>query len=171
MKALQENLTNMLTNNEQVVEVDTRFGKLKINLDKQINFPEGILGFENFTQFCLAEYPNTAFSQFKILQSIQNYDLSFLILPLADYNNFDRLYDLNDLNEAGKKYNINIKNIVLISMVSINRANENSTAQVFINMRAPILIDIEHYKGYQHVLLNKKYQIKHQIELGFTEIK
>ena len=63
--------------------INSRFGEISVNLENTINFPFGLLGFEGFKQYVLSEFPGDNLPGFKILQSVEDDELSFVVLPLS----------------------------------------------------------------------------------------
>ena len=59
----------------------TRFGALALDPDRIIMFPRGLLGFADQHHYVLADIPGND-AVFKLLQSIDDVDLSFVVLPL-----------------------------------------------------------------------------------------
>jgi len=63
----------------------TRFGELTVNPDKIIIFDRGIYGFEHQRRFLLNKVPGWP-DFFKLLQSVDDPNLSLIVLPLEGGN-------------------------------------------------------------------------------------
>ena len=68
--------------------IDTRFGKVTIDKAKPVIFPKGLLGLPNKFHFSLTEFPSEKLRQFKLLQSQDDYALSFITLPASSIKNY-----------------------------------------------------------------------------------
>ena len=66
--------------------VETRFGTLTFQNASLIRMPRGILGYADQQTFGLANMPDPNLSQFKVLQSMEDAELSFIVLPLEPDN-------------------------------------------------------------------------------------
>ena len=71
---------------EPVELLETRFGTLTIKPAHKLEMPRGPFGFSDYTQFALADVPNQPASQFRILQSLEDREVSFIVLPAAADN-------------------------------------------------------------------------------------
>ncbi|AIL65970.1 flagellar assembly protein FliW [Rickettsiales bacterium Ac37b] len=149
----------MLGNNIKFIQ--SRFGIIKINLDKTILFPTGLPGIID-KKFCLAHLPNKKFEPFKVLQSIENEKLAFIVYPLDNLE----LIDHNDIIACSKLLSIEIENMVICLITSIYYNSNSTTPKITVNLRAPIIIDLHKYLAVQHIFSHEKYNIQH--ELLFT---
>lgn len=135
--------------------IESRFGKIKVNRDRAVFFPRGIIGFPENLDFCLADFPNPRMDQFKVLQCLNDKDLSFVVLPAELHNTF---IDLADIEEACQLLGIETTNLALLLIVSVHRKSDG--ASLSVNARAPIFLDTEQKLAAQFVLPNSKYQIR-----------
>lgn len=63
-----------------MIEIQSKpFGKIKVSERQLIKFPEGLLGFGGYKSFALIEEDEE--SVFKWLQSIDEVDLAFVVIP------------------------------------------------------------------------------------------
>jgi len=62
--------------------LDTRFGKITVNRKNPITFPNGMLGVPDRFLFCLTSFPSEKLARFKLLQSLDEAELSFIMLPI-----------------------------------------------------------------------------------------
>ena len=144
--------------NKNLVTIKSRFGKIEVDRSKKISFKHGILGLPTAVNFCLTKLPNISSDQFKLLQCLEDDDLSFIVVP-AQYDN--QLIDSNDLDEACKVLDIQAKDLVLLFIVTINENGQNR--EITVNAKAPVLIDVEAKSATQYVLQNPSYKIQHKI--------
>lgn len=144
--------------NKNLVTIKSRFGKIEVDKSKKISFKHGILGLPTAVNFCLTKLPNISSDQFKLLQCLEDDDLSFIVVP-AQYDN--QLIERNDLEEACKVLDINTKNLILLFIVTIN--DDGTKREITVNAKAPVLVDAENKTATQYVLQNPSYKIQHKI--------
>lgn len=138
--------------------IESRFGKIKINRANAVFFPRGIIGFPENLDFCLADFPNPKMEQFKVLQCLNDKELSFVVLPLEAQNQF---IESADIEEACQLLGIDTQHLAMLLIVSVHRKSDGVSLSV--NARAPIFLDTEQKLAAQFVLPNSKYQIRHFI--------
>lgn len=137
--------------------IQTRFGTIKINFDKTILFPAGLPGIMG-KKFCLAHLPNKKYEPFKVLQSIENENLAFIVYPLETIE----LINTEDVKECSKLFSIKKEDMVICLITSIHN-NNPSIPKITVNLRAPIIIDAHNYFGVQHIFFHEKYSIHHEL--------
>ena len=148
--------------NRRVVE--TRFGTMEFADDQAITMPRGVLGFAEHTEFGLAYLPNKFIDQLMLLQSFSDPDTSFLVLPI----NIDSgIIDEADLTAACATMNVDPDNAVIAVIVTIR--DVGGQPQITTNLRAPIVLDVETRNGWQYVLPNGKYSIRHNLALTASD--
>lgn len=132
------------------------FGEIEIDQQKIINFPEGLLGFEEEKQFVIINTEDEE-NPFQWLQSVTNPNLAFVIInPFFVYPN----YDIVIPKIAQKKLKIkNQKDISIYSIVVVPENMEKMTA----NLLGPIIININEKLGKQVILDDNRYSTKHYI--------
>src|SRR5688500_6820029 len=62
--------------------IKTRFGDITVSMEKALQFPRGLLGMPDKTRFALAGFPNPKMQQFMIMQSLDDAELLFIMLPI-----------------------------------------------------------------------------------------
>ncbi len=145
--------------NEHELVIESRFGTLVVPTDNAVNFPNGLLGFEEFHNYALAELADPRYPQFKVLQCLDNHKLSFLALP------FDPdcgILDAADIAAACHKLSFSADLLVILLLVTIRKGREGEV-QVSANLRAPLLIDTSSRTGVQFVLPNENYPVCYPI--------
>lgn len=138
--------------------VMSRYGEIAVNKDVAISFPHGVLGFSEDTLFGLCNLPNSSEGSFKILQSLHDGALSFVVLPIP-YEN--ELIVKPDLDQVCQDLGCNPANIALLLIVTV-RGKPEGGASLTANVQAPIFMDLSAQKAWQ-VILENEYPV--QLEL------
>lgn len=136
----------------------TRFGPVAVEPERVISIPHGLFGFTGRTRFVIAELPERDVP-FKLLQSIDDPDLGFLVLPLTG----DAPVRRQDLESAARRAGIASEALVGLAIVTLRAAP--GEVRCTINLKAPILIDSERRVGMQHVLQAERYAVRHPVAL------
>lgn len=140
----------------EIDKLETRYGTVQVGSGKGILFPVGLLGMPEKHHFILTEFPNGKLKQFKLLQSMDDANLSFVTLPLALDND---IIARDDIEHACRDMEIPIKDVAVVLIASIHRTVEGVTLSV--NARAPVFIDATRRAGAQYVFTSSKYQVQH----------
>jgi len=143
---------------DEAVTVDTQFGPMTFGKEQTVHFPTGLLGFGGVHEFGIGNLPDPAFGNFKLLKSLDDSGLGFLVLPLEALP--DHIHE-DDLKQAYDAQAIALEDLAVLLIVTVHKGAEKTTLTV--NLRAPILIDIKLHKAVQHVLPNAAYPIRHEI--------
>jgi len=137
--------------------VVTPFGALAYEPDRVITFPQGLLGFADRRRYVLSEVPGaTVF--FKLLQSIDDPELSFVVLPL------DRQggpIATADLEAACANLAFDWDASAVLAIVTLRP--EAGRIEFTANLRAPLVIDTNRRLGCQHVLADEVYPLRHPL--------
>lgn len=140
------------------MKIKTKYlGEIEINKEQIINFPKGLLGFEDHKEFVILNIEGNA--HFKFLQDIHHEYISFLIVnPWDFYEDYDiELPDDKLINiEIDPKGNTQM---AIYNIVTLGNSLQESTC----NLLAPIVINLEDKKGKQFVLDNSPYSTKHRL--------
>ncbi|MBC7087513.1 MAG: flagellar assembly protein FliW [Tissierellales bacterium] len=138
--------------------ISTKYlGNISIEDENIINFPNGILGFENSKRFVMIDFPNNTL--FKFLQDIDNENVSFILINPWDFFE-DYEIDIPDKELDTIDLNPQIENTLEIySIVTLGSSLKESTA----NLLAPIIINIKSKLGKQYVLTYTSYTTKHKL--------
>lgn len=151
---LNHNLLEMKGENE----IDSRFGKININYDKKILIEKGLLGISDKLYFCITQLPVKKFPQFKLLQSLEEFSLSLILMPISLQN---EIIAAQDLLDTIQDLSISPENCDIFLVVNVYR--DLSNVRLSVNARAPIFVDKTTSKGEQMVLRNNKYMVRHMI--------
>lgn len=138
--------------------IDTRFGKVKINRKNPIVFPNGMLGMPDKFEYCLTDFSSDKLKRFKLLQSLDDLELSFICLPVALDNS---IIDKQDIILACKDIEIPENDVALLLVVTVHR--QSNGVKLSVNARAPLFISTLRRVATQYVFHNNKYEIQHLI--------
>ena len=135
----------------------TRFGALAPDPERIIVFPHGLLGFADRRRYLLAEVSGAP-AVFKLLQSVDDAELRFVVLPL----------DLSDGPIAGADLSaarsaLAIEDTALAVLAIVTLRAEAERVDFTVNLRAPLLVDTDRRLGWQHVLPNEIYPLRHPL--------
>ena len=130
-------------------------GKINYDENEIIKFEKTILGFDKSKRFILKDVNENDF--FKILQSVDEPEVGFIVIsPFEVENN----YEINLNNEVINTLKIKeANNVLLYSLVTLNSKIEDIT----VNLKAPIVININNKKAQQFIIDKEKYKIKHPL--------
>ncbi len=140
------------------IKVQSRFGEIEVDLATTIVFKHGLLGIPEAVNFVLTALPNVGTDQFKLLQSLDDMSLSFIVVP-ADYEN--QIIETKDLKDACEILSINTDNLLVLFVVTVIETGKER--RVSVNAKAPVLVDAVNRKAAQYVLQSDKYEIQHMI--------
>ena len=129
-------------------------GEVEINPSQIIKFEHGLPGFEEEKEFI--QLPLSEVSAYQVLQSIKTDGLAFIITsPYAIIENYN--FELDD--SVIQALDIKSDNeVAVFVIVSLKDTLEKST----VNLKAPIVLNIEHQKAKQ-IILKEDYAIRHQL--------
>lgn len=142
------------------VTIETRFGALEFGPENRLFLPVGLLGFAEYRHFGLAEMPQPELADFRLLQSLQDEKLSFIVTPIKiDGGEVAR----EDLEDAALSVGIPVDSAAFVLIVTIRPMPEGSN--VTVNLRAPLVIDVNRAVARQIVMANSSYPIQQPIQL------
>ena len=137
-----------------------RFGQLTIGDDEVIKVPQGILGFPEYTEFCLIDPGDETLILW--LQSLQNPHISFPVLePKIFKPEYAVRLSANELRE------LKLENVNQSAVFSILTIPEDVT-QMSANLKAPLVVNLKEQLGRQVVLQENEYGIKQDM---FKELR
>lgn len=135
----------------------TRFGELDISTNDIITMPEGIIGFDNITQYVMLDFHTGIDTALKWFQAINCPDLAF---ALIDPYTFRPDYKVNITDEEMIFLKATSPNIIrVMTIVSIPKDPHKITA----NLLGPILINPKNNMAMQVALDNTEYSTVHYI--------
>lgn len=140
------------------VTVTSRFGTFEFERDQTISMPHGLLGFAGFRDFGLAAPRQANFGEFKILQSLTDADLSFIVLPLPVDN---PLIDVADVRDVASHLGAEVANLAILLIATIRQIG--GAAKLTVNTQAPVFLDTQRRLAWQHVIHSNKYTVQHEL--------
>ena len=158
MTATQASTAMPLPITDDTDVIETRFGKITLKKDEPIVFPQGLLGMPDKANFFLTEFPSDKLRQFKLMQCLDDYSLTFITLPLEVDN---AIIAKDDLATACKDLDIPLEELAVLLIVSVHRSATSVTLSV--NARAPLLIDAKRKLAAQYVFPHDRYKVQHTI--------
>ena len=136
------------------------WGEVEVQEKDIYQFPKGLPGFEEETEFALIAWEDTPFSY---LQSVREKDLSFLLVsPFTFVPNYSF-----ELSEVDKEELEIVEQVSVYSMVTIHSQTNKST----MNLLAPVVLNPEQRLGKQVVLHQSLYETRHLIWTEDEEAK
>ncbi len=138
-------------------EIETKpFGKMVIDERQILDFPDGILGFENYTQFALIEENQE--SPFKWLQSLTELDLAFIVIqPDLFAPDYRPVLGQEDLDGIGL---ISLDEAVVMTIVTIPNDNPQ---KMTANLQGPVVINPKNGKAKQFISKNENHPVRKMI--------
>lgn len=136
------------------------WGEVEVQEKDVYQFPKGLPGFEEETEFALIAWEDTPFSY---LQSVREKDLSFLLVsPFTFVPNYSF-----ELSEVDKEELEIVEQVSVYSMVTIHSQTNKST----MNLLAPVVLNPKQRLGKQVVLHQSLYETRHLIWTEDEEAK
>ncbi|MCL2244855.1 MAG: flagellar assembly protein FliW [Treponema sp.] len=145
------------------MKIDTKaFGLTEVDEKQKINFPQGLYGFEEYSNFALldAQHP-----PFYWLQSVDDKEIAFVLInPFL----FRPDYEVNIANDELEDIGITSPEEALIfAIVTIPPDGSPMTA----NLQGPLVINRDSMTGKQAICPDMRWRTRHDInaELNATE--
>ena len=130
------------------------FGKINIEYDQIIDFPEGIFGFNDHVQFALIEESED--TPFKWLQSVMEEEIAFIVIQpeLFMTDKYTPEISKSDLELIQAD---SIEECVVLTIVTIP---ENNPEKMTANLQGPILINKSCKIGRQLISNNANHLVR-----------
>lgn len=142
------------------VTIETRFGALAFGPENSLMLPVGLLGFADFRHFGLAELPQAELADFRLLQSLDDQSLSFIVTTLRID---EGIVAREDLEDAALSVGVPVEAAAFLLIVTVRPTPEGSS--VTVNLRAPVVVDVNRAVARQVVMANSSYPIQQPIQL------
>jgi len=140
---------------KDVVITSPRWGKLKFTRECVIEFPHGLLGFEEHKRFGLFAVEDQ--KPFLWLISLEQPELAFVIIDPRHFQpDYDPKISPADLSELRAE---DPKELNLYAIVTLSKDPTKTTA----NLSGPLVVNPRQRLGKQIVLLEPEYPIKFKI--------
>jgi flagellar assembly factor FliW len=147
----------MLGSDPPPPSIITRFGVVSVDRERLITLSNGLLGFARWRRFALTNVPDREVV-FKLLQSVEDPELAFLVLPLDPLRG---PIARADLELACQSLGIEPPSLAVLGIVTARP--EAQGVRFTANLKAPLLIDSARRLGYQHVLARDSYSLHHPL--------
>jgi len=132
-----------------------RFGELDIPEENIIEFPKGLIGFEQFKKYVLLEREDS--DPFVWLQSLEDPNLAFVVInPVIFFKNYKIEIHYKELEDIAVR---SLDRIEVYSVVTI----PEDIMKMSINLLGPLVINLDNNRAKQLVLVNSSYTIQHFI--------
>jgi flagellar assembly factor FliW len=132
-----------------------RFGELEIPEQNIIEFPKGLIGFEQFKKFVLLEREDS--DPFCWLQSLEDPNLAFVVInPTIFFKNYKIEIHYKELEDIQVS---SLDRIEIFAIVTI----PDDIAKMSANLLGPLVINLDNNNGKQIVLSNSPYTIQHYV--------
>lgn len=134
------------------MEIKTKaLGMVSVPDDQLLTIPQGLFGFESYTQYVLLP---TGYEPFLWLQSVQKDSLAFLVvdpfLVCADYE-----ADIDD-RELAKIGVSSPSDVAVFALITLPRDKGDIT----VNLQGPLIVNISNRQCMQAVLSDSRWKIK-----------
>lgn len=139
----------------------TRFGTVEVHDDHIIQFKDGMIGFPTLKEYVLVESPSMPLVLW--LQSVQAPDIAF---PVVEPWFFKRDYKtpMTDADRASLQYD-EADRLKIFTVLTI----PDDMTKMTVNMRAPVVININRSTATQLVLQDKALEIRTPAHEGFAK--
>ena len=135
----------------------TLFGEITIDEDKIIQFPNGIIGFPDLTEFTLVHDEEKGTESIHWLQSIQEPAFAMPVMdPLIVCPDYNPEVDDELLDVLGE---IIPEELLVLVTVTVPK----DLAQMSVNLKGPIVINAAEKKALQVIVEGDEYQVKFPI--------
>jgi flagellar assembly factor FliW len=135
----------------EVVIESSVYGSLPVKAEQIIRFPKKLVGIPDYSEYALLQLDETAFY---LLHALQD-DFHFILIPAADVV---RDYEFDLSPETVELLGIKEPTEVLPFLI-VNIIEE----QLFVNLKAPVLVAPSSRTGCQYVIHDKDYPIRQKI--------
>ena len=133
------------------------FGEITIDDDKIIQFPNGIIGFPDLTEFTLVHDEEKSAESIHWLQSIQEPAFAMPVMdPLIVCPDYNPEVDDELLDVLGE---IIPEELLVLVTVTVPK----DLAQMSVNLKGPIVINAAEKKALQVIVEGDEYQVKFPI--------
>jgi len=135
------------------------FGPVSYEPETIVEFPQGLLGFEERRRFVALSFPDT--QPLIFLQSIEDADLCFLTLPVLAV---DREYQLRVSNEDREQIGLPVnrplrigEDVLCLAVLSLRETGPSA------NLLGPLVVNLRNRKGVQAVSADSGYSHQHAL--------
>jgi len=142
------------------------FGEVELDDEKVIEFPNGIIGFEDFKRFAvLYDEDNKSETRISWLQSLDEPCLALPVIdPLAIVPDYAPMIEDELLKPLGSPADEDLLFLLAMTVPS-------DMTKVTANMKAPIIINAAQCKGAQLIVENADYPVKFNVYESVQKMK
>jgi len=137
------------------MKVNTKaFGQIDVDEKQKINFPQGLLGFDDYKDYALLDAENEPFLW---LQSLDDREIAFILInPFL----FRPDYEVNVSNEELAEIGItSAEKALIFVIVTIPQDGSPMTA----NLQGPLVVNKDNMTAMQAVLPDVRWKTRHDI--------
>nr|AID56214.1 flagellar assembly factor FliW [Leptospira sp. GIMC2001] len=135
------------------------FGKIQIYPEQILEFPDGLLGFENYNEFALIEENEE--SPFKWLQSVREQSLAFIVIQPELF-----IDDYKPLIPEDELLSMDLKSVDEgLKFVIVTIPVENPQAMT-ANLQGPIIINKKTSKAKQFISRDDRHPVRYKMLEG-----
>jgi len=130
----------------------TRFGEIEISEDHLINFVDGIIGFPQLKRYVLIES-----NIIPLIWWLQSMDAPEVAFPVAEPYFFKRDYKvvMTDADRHCLQYEVTDR-LKVLNILTI----PTEMARMTVNLKAPVVIDIQKATGTQVIMQDKTLEVR-----------
>lgn len=133
------------------------FGEITIDDDKIINFPNGIIGFPDLTDFTMLHDEESGIGSIHWLQSIQEPGFSMPVMdPLNVKNDYNPEVEDELLKPLGE---LNPDELLVLVTVTVPQ----DLTKMSVNLKGPIIVNAGKKKACQIIIEGDEYKVKFPI--------
>ena len=137
---------------------DHCFGRHPFRVDQFVAMPEGLFGFRSCRDFALINPLEPRLAPYKLLQSLDYRDVTFLVIDLYDA---DVSIAGEDLQELAAQAGLSDERAIFLLIVSLR--HEPNGLVTTVNLRAPIVFDPKTGVARQCASDNSRYPVQQPI--------
>lgn len=134
----------------------TRYGLIEIDEDKAIEFPSGLIGFENLRRFAFL-HPESDSPKYYVLQSLDDADIAFTVADPAIFGFSYEIALSDDLNALLEQPDT--PEAIADDAVLVLLAKEADNAPLRALLKAPLILNLKTRKGVQHTFTRLDYTL------------
>lgn len=138
---------------QSVVIRSESYGTFEVDDSHIYHFPKGIPGFEKYQDYALIQVEGAPFYVLHVLEG----QLSFIVLPgqlVAD--NYGFHIDQGTIDLLSIQQPEDVQTYVIVNVID---------EQLYVNLKAPIIINSDNHKGVQYIIDDVSYPLRHPLKL------
>lgn len=142
------------------------FGEVELDDDKVLEFPNGIIGFEEYKRYAIMyDEDNDSETRISWLQSLDEPNLALPVIdPLAVVPEYAPMIEDELLKPLGNPADEDLIFLLALTVPS-------DMTKVTANMKAPFIINAEECKGAQLIVENTDYPVKFNVYESVQRMK